>query len=426
VAGEVHPVLLFPGFMYVAGLFIGALQVEVLAKPFAYCLPGHERVPARLLFGFGLCSGLVWSVLAMLYPVGDWGQAILMGISVFFASTLVYWLMVWTVFRFQNWTGAIGLFVLAVVFVPYFDLEGVLRRVLSEGWMFVVACGCAANVAAWRSLNGRGLARRYCGRMWLGAFDPWNKERMAKFSQARMAQKKADAFGVRPGVERFFVARIRGGSGLAQYVWGNLYRSCGVKVSQRKGWVSLILMALATVCFCGYMGAGVNILFIMAGLMVLWMRLGVHSNLLIAGGRRERFWSALVLALATALYVTGMVTLLAGVSVLLGPVMPELTVRGHGVVYRAMDMRYFVVPLAMIPVTLTFGLVFYRQPWLAIGAVMLLFVLFVLFSQIPLVAGQIPDMAVDPVLAAIVAVVVCWTMFAAVLRYMCMRRRLVH
>ncbi|MBE0536877.1 MAG: hypothetical protein IH624_14525 [Phycisphaerae bacterium] len=173
----------------------------------------------------------------------------------------------------------------------------------------------------------------------------------------------------------------------------------------------------------GYMGASAAVVFLMPGLMVILMRLGVYSPMLVAGGRKERFWSGLVVAVLTCVLVTGAVTLLAVMTVLLEPVMPGLTIRGHEVAYRAIDVRWFFLPLAMTPVTLAFGLVFHRYPQLVFGLVMvvpaMLFPLFIVGGK------RIPELAVDPVIAATVIVGVCWAAFAAVLRYVCMRRCLV-
>jgi hypothetical protein len=35
--------------VFYAGLFSGASQTAILAKPFSYCLPGHSGVPVKIL-----------------------------------------------------------------------------------------------------------------------------------------------------------------------------------------------------------------------------------------------------------------------------------------------------------------------------------------------------------------------------------------
>ena len=141
--------------------------------------------------------------------------------------------------------------------------------------------------------------------------------------------------------------------------------------------------------------------------------------MLVAGGRKERFWSGLVLAVLTCVFVTGSVTLLAVLSVLLEPVMPGLMIRGHEVAYRALDVRWFFVPLAVAPVVLALGLVFHRYPRLVFGVLMggpaMLFPLVFVGGR------RMPELAVDPVIAAAVVVAVCWAVFAGVLRYVSLR-----
>lgn len=420
---EEHVFVIFPYPIFIAGLFLGAMQVEILAKSFVYCLPGHARIPLRLLFGIAIALGLVWALLCVVSRWNGLLDAMTTGISVFSATTLFFWLGVWMVFTFRNWISAVAFFPFAVLLGNYVSME-VWIRVLTEGWLFVAAAGCGVNLITWRFLRDNSLARRYCGRLWLGTFDAWNKERMTRFSQARMAEKKW--YGVLPGVEQFFLGRIRGGSDLARCIWGNLYRSgLGVALSRRKGWVSIVLMWLVIACFLGYTGPGGNFLFIMPGLIFLQMRLGVHSSLLIASGRRERFWAALVLAAATAVSVTGVVTLIAGVSVVLQPVMPAIALRGQAVAYHAMDMRLFFVPLAIVPVTLTFAVVFYRYPRLAFGATLVIFMLLIQTTLFARLVKFSPPVVFHPAIVVTVIVAGCWAVFTAVLRYICMRRCLV-
>jgi hypothetical protein len=415
IEGEATFTMVFLCFMCVAGLFVGAMQVEVLARPFSYCLPGHERVPVRLLFCFGLISALVWSLLSLLYPAEGWDKGILV-VSVFFASTIAYWIGIWGVFGHQNWGAAIGLGMLIFMFGSFLDGERVLRYVLLDGWPFVAAGGCAANIAAWRFLSRGGLARRYCGQMWLGAFDPWNKERMAKFSQARIAQQKA--FGVRPGVERFFLRRIRGGRGMAPYVWGHLYTAGGVITASRtKDWISWVLMGLAFTGYFAYIGSVLDVMFVAPGLAVMDMCLGVRSSLPAYAGRRERFWSALAVAGVAAVVTVSAAAAIAGLTMLLQPVMPVLTRHGQDFVFRAMDMRFIVLPMTMIPVMLTVSLIFYRYRRLTVAVVAGSFMIILqLLSE-----RWTGVLTIQTIMTAGAVVAGCWALFTAVSRYVCMR-----
>ena len=40
--------------MLFVGIFIAASPIDVLTKPFSYCLPGHRKIPREFLFFVGL------------------------------------------------------------------------------------------------------------------------------------------------------------------------------------------------------------------------------------------------------------------------------------------------------------------------------------------------------------------------------------
>ncbi len=415
--------VLFAAWMYIAAIFTSALQVEVLAKPFSWTLPGHRQVPVKFLFCVGVSVSLFWSVVFLFYPAANVGRLLLSCVSVFFAGTIFYWLGAWLVFRFRNWAAAIALFPLLMFGVSILGADSLFERVIVEGWFAVIPAGVLVNYLAWRYWSREGLARRYCGRLWMGAFDAWDKVKMVEFSQARLAEKTLPGF--LPGVERFFLDRIGGRSepDTAGYVWGGLYRSFGLIGLRKKGFVGFWLVMLPVLCFLGYMGPGANMLFFMPGFMVIHMKLGVHSTLLTSGGRRERFWTGVSVAVVTTLITTVIVALMAGVTVALQAVMPELTIKGETFAYHAMEIKLSCIPSLVIPVTLAIALIFYRYPRLMMGAVILVFCLAI---QVPLISRYVGGNRLEPgPLHVLVAFACCWAIFVGVLRYVCMRRCLV-
>jgi len=404
----IHPIVIFPLFVYMAGRFAGALQVEVMAKPLAYCLPGHRRVPRQVLSVYGFCIAFGWAAVSFLYPAGDLSSALLGAVSTFFVSTMFYWLGVWGGFSFRATVA--GLAPLGVVLGGMGGGAAPLTRLLVDGWTLFMVGGCAVNIAVWRLLREDGLARGHCGRA------RW----MARHSEKRTDVKAADVSQIRPCVERFFLDRIRGRRGTWRYVWGSLYRGgAGLRLSWRMEWVVIGLLFVGLTCFIGYTEAGTFIMFLMPALMGVHVRLGVHSSMLISGGRRERFWSALALAATDSFYMTAAITLLASVSIVLQRVMPDVTIAGHSVVYHAMDIGFFFVPLGLIPLTMAFALVLRGHPALTMGAVIMLFgVLF----QIPRIIARVPDLLVHPALTVAAIVAGCWVMLAGALWYVCMCR----
>jgi hypothetical protein len=425
-AGRQSAFLMFPVWMYVAAIFTAPLQIEVMTKPFSWCLPGHARIPARFLFCAGICGSLFWSaifLIFLMYPAATLAGRLLISVSVFFTATIIYWLGVWIVFRFSNWANAIALFPLALLAGHYLGLERLLEIIVVDQWYSMVLLGAVVNFLAWRGLSVPGLARKYCGRLWLGAFDAWNKEKMSQFTQARLARKKKELPSVVPHVEKFFLDRIsrRPGMNTSQVIWGGLYRSFGLIIaSRKKDWLRFIVVILPIICFLGYMSPAANMLFIMPGLMVIHISLGVRSSLLISGGRKERFWSAMILALVTAMSITALITLIAALTLPLQAIMPELTIKGQSVIFKAMELRLFIVPLLMIPVTFSFALIFHKHPRLMFACVIMLFLLLVRLSVFLRVRPILPEQP-GPI-HLLIALLCCWAIFTAVLHDICKRR----
>ncbi len=429
VDGEQGSFMVLASWIYIAAGFTSALQVEVLTRPFSWSLPGHARIPVKFLFCIGISVSLFWSVVFLFYPAPTPARLLLSCVSMFFAGTIIYWLGAWVVFRFPNWVTAIVLVPILMLYGRYLDLDTLLARVIVDAWFAVILLGGLVNFLAWRHWSRPGLARRYCGRPWLGAFDAWNKVKISEFQQARLAQKNKAIPTVLPHVEKFFLNRItdRTGPNTAQYIWGGLYRSFGLITSRKRECIRFWLIMLPTLCFLGYMGPAANIMFIMPGLMVANMSLHVRSTLLISGGRTERFWSALSIAAATTLLATVIVTLMAALTIGLEAIMPELTIKGQSAVYTAMEMKLFFIPLCMMPVTLTIALIFYRYPRLMMGVVMMIFFL---AMQVSVFLKILPIHPKDPGPIHIIIIITlillcCWAIFTAVLRHICMRRCLV-
>jgi hypothetical protein len=261
----------------------------------------------------------------------------------------------------------------------------------------------------------------------IGFFDAWNRDKVQRYRRVRAAVKwdKLKKYPS-PWVETFFLGRMNRYDYVStgRYIWGELYTALGIALSQLSQWKAAFsgaFLALLMVCFLGYMGPGINILFFMPGLMIAQMRLPVYSSMLVSGGRNERFFTAVTAVAAIAVLITALVTIIAALSVPLAAIMPDITLRGITFAFHAMIIELFFVPLLMIPVVFTIQLIFYRRPIFTMLSVMLLFMLlFVtsIFWHRQLSAGINPTSVVS-------LVVLSWVIFLLVLRYICMRRCLV-
>ena len=414
----------FVAMAFVIGLLITVLPIEVLSKPFSYCLPGHRKIPRRFIFWVGVVVNFFGSLLFIMYPDLNSGQLVLVVCSAFSAGLIFYWLGVSFAFGVRNSAAWIGFLPLVIVGGGFFDLHIVIERAIVGNPFGVILVGLLSSVLVWFWLGKAGLARRYCGVPGIGSLDAWNPNRVKKYRQVRLA-KKWDKLKKHPSpwVETFFLGRMNryDYSSAGRYIWGALYMTFGIALSQWKSVFSALFMAVVIVCFLGYMGPGKNILFIMPVLMVAQMRLPVYSSMLISGGRNERYRCAITLVITVAVLITVIVTIIAAPSLPLATIMPDITLRGRTLTFHAMNIELFFVPLLMIPIVFTIQLIFYRKPmfmmWLIMFVFAMLFVTSISWHK-QLISGINPMFIIG-------GLVLNWGTFLLVSRYICMRRCLI-
>ncbi|MCK5023134.1 MAG: hypothetical protein KAS04_03100 [Candidatus Aenigmarchaeota archaeon] len=414
-------------WLFFVGVFIATLPIDVLTKPFSYCLPGHREIPGKFLFSIGLVLSFLWSLSFLFYPELNIAETILATLSAFSVFTISYWLGAWIVFKYRNWSVGFGIFPLVVFGSMFLNMGTIIEHAIVENPLPMILSGGIVNFLAWSYWGRADLARRYCGKLWMGTFDAWNMKKISKLKQVRLAEKdkkKPNSMQISPWVEEFFISRIsRAEAGsIQQYIWGALYKSFGLQVSQqRQDWMRFLVLMLPILCFLCYMpGEGGNIIFIMPGLMVIHLNLWVYSSSLICGGRRQRFWSALTLAVTTGILVTVAVMLLAMATHLLEMVMPPLTVKGHEFTYNPFNMNFSLVPFMMIPITLTTGLIFYKKPRLAMLCAIVVFQIFFALSILGKLTIMNWRMQIG-LMHIIIMLLISWTLFITTLRYISTR-----
>lgn len=417
-------------WMFFFGIIMASLPIEILTKPFSYCLPGHNKIPRKLLFSIGLTLSFLWSLTFFLHPDLNIIEAVLACLATASLYSVFYWTGVWIVSRFIRWQVAFTLLVIMAL-EPYWSLSARIEHTIINSSFIVVILGVIVNFLAWKYWGRDDLARKYCGRLWMGMFDNWDKGKVVNMKLAMAAEKyrkKKDPIRTSSGIDDFFISRISTSEAvnLRQYTWGNLYRNVWILISQFKNdFIRFFIILIPVVCFLCYVPKGPgSIIFLMAGAMAAQMNLGVYSGLLICGGRCQRFWSALVLAIVTTILAVSWPTFFAAVTHLIVGVMPQLTVKGQEFAFEALNMKMFVIPLFMIPVIFIMNLIFYKNHILKMFIVMILFM--GIFGGVivgSLVIMNTPVRIKFVYLAA--AVPLAWAVFISVLRYTCMRGCLV-
>lgn len=365
----------FIGFA-VLPFFIGFLatlpQIEVLSKPLSYCLPGHRRVFRRYVFWTAMTTSGVCSMLFLRYPdLAGWplllvvSSAFFAGLTLFMAGVLpaMVGMNAWIIF-------VIG--PLTIIAGEHYDLNVRLERMIIGDVFLVIFVGILSSIAMWFWLGRAGLARRHCAVPWIGFMDIFNKEKLTRYTNARLGTKQGMfRKHPRPWVEKWFLGRMDKYDyrGPGRFYWGALYCTSALGVSR---WQNILLFLPVFTIMFGYVGqAAVLTLIMVLAILAMGRQPPVYSTMLISGGRRRRYTTTLWLAVTDAALLCMGALVISGLSILLARFMPTFVLKGHSVSFRPIDPRVAIVPLLFLPFASTMQLVFHRMPFLLFGALML-------------------------------------------------------
>ncbi|MHC4463656.1 MAG: hypothetical protein ACYS30_19830, partial [Planctomycetota bacterium] len=62
---------------FVVGLLLALLPIELMSKPFSYCLPGHRKVVRKFIFSVAVVFNFLASLRFLWYPGLNSGQLVL-------------------------------------------------------------------------------------------------------------------------------------------------------------------------------------------------------------------------------------------------------------------------------------------------------------------------------------------------------------
>ncbi len=404
------------------GFLVTMSSIEVLARPFSYCLPGHRRVIREFIFSVGIASALLGLPPFLVYPgLHSWWLLAVLA-SAYCATLSFYWVGVALAFATRNGGALMGFIPLVFFISIFFELHVLLERAIVLSPAPVMLAGILSTMVAWIKLGNPDRARRYCAAPWMGFLDSFNRKKVRTYANARAAVRwKRLKSHPHPWVERFFLGRMSRCSyrGSARYVWGVLYTTFGIMLSQ---WPIIFVLLLPVVLVVGYLGPKMYFMFFIVSLWLLpFMRPLVYSSMLISGGRRQRFYEMLIATSFMALLGAAIIVLMAVLSVPLTPVMPAFNIRGLELSFHAIDMYLFCAPLLVLPVAAALHVVLYKKPITMIFSAMLL-----CYSLMMLAILWEKELAplVTPA-SVLVTVVSAWILFVLVLARVSAKRCLV-
>lgn len=296
----------------IIGLIVAVMQMEAASKPFVFCLPEHRSAFRRLVFlvgavATGVVTPLVWPAAGV--------PSEFFHLRFFCTGLVAYFVGVGFGLVLRN--AAVGIaFAPLLLFASMSPLLDVSRRCcIVPSVVPSVALSVATATAMWLWLGKPNLFRRRCGRPWLGFSGLLNHAEGDRFRQAVASIKSRRASASR--ADGFLLRTMRRceQSTVAKHIWSTLY----AWLSPGGGGRSLVIQ-MSLLCpvsaIVAWDSSEMGPFFIAnaslwAGLAI--RNLPLRSHLLMAGGRRERFFSTLVVTAVLGCIVTLSVVLVFAV-----------------------------------------------------------------------------------------------------------------
>jgi hypothetical protein len=407
---------------FLVGMLAAVQQKEILTRPFAFCLPGHRQTIKWFLFCVGVPANLAGSTLFLYYPRVPLGSMPLVQCSAFSAGMIFYLCGTWWALRSRSPTIWTSLLLLVFAGGLSLNLHVLLEGMIVNYPLLVIVLGLLCSIVVWVRLSDEDLARRNCLRPWIGFADIFDREKLRRFQGANagadLAKRLKDH--PRPWVERFFLDRMdrRGPFSTTRFVWGGLYTSFGILLSQ---WKNIFLVAFSLAIFLGYAGPRLWIILAFMPMMPLSQsRPILYSTRLTAGGRDERFTSTLATVAVGSAFLALFIAVVSIFSILLATVLPPIHCRGLTLSYRIVGLGAFCIPLVVTPLMYLICLLFYRRP--ALMTVALMTALYVLMF-ISLERRE-PEAAIAQPQTVVAFGVLSWIAFIWVAHHIAMHRNL--
>lgn len=392
--------LLVPAFL--VGQIVGMMQMEVLSRPFSFCLPGHRGMVRQLVFLVGVAASAVLAVPFLWYPdlaIAAPAWLAVVFLSGFSANLVVYLTGVTIAVSVRNAMAVIGLVIFAAVVLSRLEGGAALERAIFYRPGLVTVVAGVATAAGWLWLGRPAWFRSRCATPWVGLFDPWDHSKMYKFRHVRADRRLPKASY--PGIDEFFLRTIGryAESDPRRYVWGVLYTTSSLILPQWKGLLFVVLMA---VVWTGYSPRVAPFVVAIVPLMVAgFINPPLYSKLSVAGGRRERSLATMIQMLALAAVSTLAVGLSVLVLNLVEPFVPRFAVADFELNLQPVDFKVVLLPLMAFPIMGLLRVLFHRNPMWQVSAMMLLFVGVMFLSMFVRSVAPMVAVAVDTVLWAI-------------------------
>ncbi len=407
------------------GFLASVVLIEVMNKPFSFCLPGHKQNVKKVLIITAVLVGFFFAFLLCFLLFGGLKYARI--IPIFFAN-LVFFLLGAELNMFARNIFALLFMMTFFLFTynhPYEFLGGfILQHSLS-----MICIGLGGSITTWLLLDSPGLARRFCDNpKWTGFINFWNIEKVRRLDQFREASRKEKSkLKIKPSVEEYFLNKMKGHKffSTGRYIWGGLYQAFGLSFSNFNP-ASLLFLAPFIFLFC-YWPQYFWMMFLMLPIMMaMILEIPVYSSMMISNGRNERFNSALVTSLVKTGFIIVQMTIIIIFSKLAGLFMPDLELFNETFIFQTLGFQFSFLPLIAVPIVQISKLLFHKKFSWTVFLIMFFYIFFIMSINPQRLVEKNMNLNEFLILNlySVVYFILIWITFVLVLRHICFKRSL--
>ena len=412
---------------FLAGFLATIVQISVFNKPVSFCLPGHRQNAKKVLLIISIIASMIFAFISAILLFGNQWPTM---IALFFFINLIFFLIG---VELTLITKKVLIIVWFVIFAPslYIRPYEVLGGIIIEHPFILVGIGLLSCILVWLKLNFSQIHRNICAVPQMPIGGLWNREKLEKYNQYRIAVHKGKIKGeIKPSIEKYFLNKMNKYKyySIGRYIWGNLYKYYGPQISNIQPLSILFIFGL--IFTFGYAReSSIFALFMLVLMSTVFVQLPIYSTMLVSDGRKERFYSSIGLSIAYTIYIFLFCISIITIIHIAKPLMPDITLSERTYKFYALSYTFNLLPLIIVPLVLSLKLFFHKKLFLLFMAVILIYMSFVAFiivmeKILNIKVREIPSIVINPA-SVIASIVMLWAIFLAVLRRVCFKRSLI-
>lgn len=339
------------------GIITGSMQVDVVTKPFSFCLPGHRKIPGKFILILGTVFNIPGSLLFLKHTEISQTQV---PVTILAAFCLGMALFSFSAYGTLNPSGKV---LSAFWFAGFLYFSGVvggtefIETIILYFPFIPILLGVIAVILLLKLAGSDQTARRMCGKIVMVMFDLLNRSKQKKLYEEQIAEnRKVREIESLTVSERFFHKRLSACPHVstARYLWSMIYsgfsKIVDIKNHKTKNWPAVLLTFLLLCAFSGYSFLGLQYMVVIySGISSFCYAEPVPPTMLLTLGRRARYFGNIFTMTVFTVCFTILISVVSAALMTLSKVMPEIVFKGRTLTFQSPDLSSMYLPLLVMP-----------------------------------------------------------------------------